>query len=394
MNTEAGWRHKAKVDIIIPVHNQAEYVEKLLASLRVARNAIPAEIIVIDDGSTEEATLHVLDSFSEMGAITLLRNQINMGFTRTVNRGMALHLDRDVVLLNSDTMVHGDWLDRMAACAYSAPKIASVNPLTTQYGSHISCYPGLAQKFDGDLELTGQELSQICSQFNDRYYVDVHATVGFCMYIRRACLVDIGYFDAKSFPTAYGEETDFCYRAGKVGWRHRIAGDSYVEHFNGKSFGARTRKLKEDMVAALARLHPDVVNYDRRFAQQDPIRPLRRQVDLGRLRRLLRGADRIRVATSQDNVDVDGGVALILEAENIAFVSVLGESLPNIGSFELPKDVVSFNRALKTLAVDSLVFKSETTLETFRSLVAGQPYETAIAAQIQLDRTFSRVEQS
>jgi hypothetical protein len=119
-----------------------------------------------------------------------------------------------------------------------------------------------------------------------------------------------------------------------VGWRH----------FNGKSFGERTLKLKEDMVAAFARLHPDVADYDRWFARHDPVRRLRRQVDLGRLKRVLRGSNEIRVAMSQDCVN-DGGVALVLNAENknIAFASVLGESLPNIGSFLLrPQEVIDF----------------------------------------------------
>ena len=387
VNIESGQNCVAKVDVIVPVYNQAEYVENLLASLCVSHNVTPAEIIVIDDCSTEESTIDVLKSYVERGAITLLKNQENMGFTRTVNRGMAWHRDRDVVLLNSDTAVHGDWLDRMAACAYSEPNIATVNPLTSQYGSHISCYPGLAEKFDGDLELSGQELSEICAYFNHRHYVGVHTTVGFCMYIRRQSLDSIGYFDAKSFPTAYGEESDFCHRARKVGWRHLIAGDAYVEHFNGKSFGESTHSLKEHMVAAFSRLHPDGVYCDQRFVRLDPLRTLRKQVDFGRLKRLLRGANEIRVVMAGEKSDNNENVGLILDGENkkLTFASVLGdESLPNIGSFRLPKDVASLNQALRLLAIDCLNFKDKLALELFRSLVAGKPYEIRFAAQIQL----------
>ena len=147
MEREAQRNNGSTVNIVVPVFNQAPYVEVLLASLIAARNATPAEIIVIDDGSSEPATLELLDAHAKSGTITLLRNETNLGFTRTVNRGMLLHGDRDVVLLNSDTKVHRDWLDRLAACAYAAPKIATVNPITSQFGSHISCYPGLARKF-------------------------------------------------------------------------------------------------------------------------------------------------------------------------------------------------------------------------------------------------------
>jgi GT2 family glycosyltransferase len=375
----------ARVDVIVPVYNQADYLENLLASLSVAHNVTPVEVIVIDDCSTEQSTLHVLDSYVKREAITLLKNQENIGFTRTVNRGMALHRDRDVVLLNSDTCVHNDWLDRMAACAYSEPNIATVNPLTSQYGSHISCYPGLARKFDGDLELSGDELSKICALVNHGFHANVHTTVGFCMYIRRQSLDCIGYFDAENFPTAYGEETDFCYRARKVGWVHRIAGDAYVEHFNGKSFGERADKLKENMVAAFSRLHPESRYCDEHFAKHDPIGMLRKRVDFGRLKRLLFGVTEIPVITAGEKNHKNGSVALVLDGENkkIAFASALRDgSLPNIGPFRLPNDVVSLNQALGLLAVDRLHFKDTSALILFRSLVAGKPYEIQLTAQI------------
>jgi GT2 family glycosyltransferase len=385
MNNESQGECAGAVDIIIPVFNQARYVEALLESLGEANNATPVEIIVIDDGSTERATLELLKSYDERGVITLVRNQANIGFTRTANRGMALHTDRDVVLLNSDTIVHGDWLDRMVACAYSGSKIASVNPLTSQYGSHISCYPSLTNKFDGDLELSGKELGEICARLNDRRYVDVPTTVGFCMYIRRQSLRDVGFFDATHFPVAYGEETDFCYRAGKAGWRHRVAGDAYVEHFEGKSFGGQKQELKRSMVSALARLHPDLMDCDQRFARQDPLRPLRKQVDLGRLCRLLAGASDIRVLLDREYVEIHDRVSLVLDAEKrtVSFTSELGyQSLPNIGTFELPKDIADFNRVLRILGITCLFCDNDSVLGKLQSLVAGQPYEMGLAARI------------
>lgn len=375
----------AKVDIIIPVHNQAKYVEALLKSIGEADNIAPVEVIVIDDSSTDRVTLEVLNSYRKGGAITLIRNETNMGFTRTVNSGMALHKDRDVVLLNSDTIVHGDWLDRMAACAYSGTKIASVNPLTNQYGSHVSCYPGLTNKFDGDLELSGKELGQICAKFNDKRYVEVPTTVGFCMYIRRQVLLEVGYFDAKHFPVAYGEETDFCYRSGKAGWRHRIAGDAYVEHSEGKSFGEQKHELKLSMVSALARLHPDRIDCDQRFARLDPLRPLRKQVDLGRLRRLMGGTEHIRVSLVEEYVENDNRVALVLDAEknNLSFASAgARRSLTNMGCLKLPKDIAELNRMLRVLGIICLVCDNEHVLGKLRSLAAGRPYEMGIAAQI------------
>jgi GT2 family glycosyltransferase len=385
MEREAKRNFGSTVDIVVPVFNQAPYVEVLLASLIAARNATFAEIIVIDDGSSEPDTLELLDTHAKSGAITLLRNETNLGFTRTVNRGMLLHGDRDVVLLNSDTKVHGDWLDRLAACAYAAPNIATANPITSQFGSHIGCYPGLARKFDGALELTSEELAGICAEVNHGKAADVHTTVGFCMYIRRAALEDVGLFDAKNFPVGYGEESDFCYRSRRVGWRHRIAGDAYVEHFEGKSFGARKRRLIADMSAIFSKLHPDFSECDRSFAKRDPVRPLRRQIDLGRLKRLLAGAQRIEVASAA--AAPEKGVRLHLDGDRkiARFVSALPvDSLPNIGDFHLPRDILAFNRALATLGVTQLICADRATRKIYEASVAGLPYETGLAAEIHL----------
>ncbi len=376
-----------KVDVIIPVYNQALLVDNLLNSICASTNRTQAEIIVIDDSSTEQETVDLLHAYETKGRITLLRNEENRGFTGTVIRGMACHRERDVVLLNSDTVVYGDWLDRMVACAYSAVNIATVNPLTNQYGSHIGCYPGLVKKYDEILEVDGRELNQLCAEYNDRRYVDTHTTVGFCMYVRRQALLSIGGFDAKHFPTGYGEETDFCYRALKFGWRNCVTGDVYVEHLEGQSFGERKRKLKEDMVAAMARLHPDYANLDRRFFRQDPLRSLRRRVDLGRLKRLLGGANQLRVVTHRESCGTASGVALLLDVEkrNVQFYTGLDKaSLPNIGTFKLPRDIANLNLALKLLSVDRLVFSKKSACNEFQSMVLGTTYELPIAARITL----------
>ena len=69
---------------------------------------------------------------------------------------------------------------------------------------------------------------------------------GFCMLVRRACLDEVGLLDAEAFPRGYGEENDFCMRAGRAGWRHVIDDCTYVFHDRSKSFG----EAKTDLMAA------------------------------------------------------------------------------------------------------------------------------------------------
>ena len=371
------------VDIIIPVYNQFALVCQCIRSILDAKCSTPFEILVIDDASTDEELKRHLAALAADGVISLSSNPRNLGFTRTVNFGMTMHQDRDVLLLNSDTIVYGDWLDRIAAGAYSADRIASVNPMTTQRGSHISCYPGLAEPYDGELEVSDEELNRIANQMNAGKYVDVHTTVGFCMYIRRSSLEDIGYFDVVHFPVAYGEESDFCYRAAKAGWSHRIAGDVFVTHLEGKSFNDRKATLMEEMLRKFNILHPEVAAVDRNFRDRDPVRRLRAGLDLGRVKALLGGRKTI-------DVYLDDGVSAASAPPNVWLEYSPGnqklrlrfrdypESLTNLDAFDLPTNIAKFNHAMRILDISGLECSCDACRLALATAVAPLPGEIGL----------------
>ena len=83
--------------------------------------------------------IRLASRLGEANVITLLENPVNTGFVNTVNRGMVLHPERDVVLLNSDTEVNGDWLDRLRRYAGSDPMIGTVTPFSNN--ATICSYP-------------------------------------------------------------------------------------------------------------------------------------------------------------------------------------------------------------------------------------------------------------
>ena len=75
---------------------------------------------------------------------------------------------------------------------------------------------------------------------------------GFCLYMKRAVLREIGVLDEAAFPQGYGEENDWCQRAEAAGWRHVIAGNVLVRHARSASFGhERRRALGEQGMAVL-----------------------------------------------------------------------------------------------------------------------------------------------
>jgi GT2 family glycosyltransferase len=371
------------LDVIVPVHNQRPLVEACLASVLATRNAIPFELLVVDDASTDRELKAWLAQLAEAGRLTLLTNVVNLGFTKSVNLGMQLHPNRDVLLLNSDTVVYADWLDRLRRAAYSQPRVASVNPLTN--ASHIGSYPYRSANGSVRFEISDQRLDALAAEVNRERRVVVHSTVGFCMYIRRAALDDLGYFDAEHFSAGYGEESDFCYRARKVGWRHLVTGDVFVRHWEGQSFGERKARLVAEMIDVFRRLHPDLAANDRNFAQRDPIRPLREALDLSRLKLLLAGVTELPCFASYDQRAAAAATPALLfdaAAGAIQFVVAGVDSLPNLPRHVLPAEVVAFNTMLAQLGIAALRFSEDAAASSFAARLRGRPMDVGLAATI------------
>lgn len=264
------------VDIIVPVYRGMESTRRCVESVLACPCGTPFELVIVDDASPDPVLSVWLDQVAATGRITLHRNPENLGFVATVNRAMALHPERDAVLLNSDTEVAGDWLDRLAACVASDPVIGTVTPFTNN-GS-ICSYPTplVANDFPSGCSLA--ELDAIFARTNAGQTRDVPTGVGFCLYIRRACWLALDGFDAVHFGRGYGEECDFCMRAGKAGWRNVLCADVFVFHEGAVSFGAERKGLMDRGAAAMSKLHPDYHEKVMAFLREDPLRALRDNV--------------------------------------------------------------------------------------------------------------------
>lgn len=265
------------VDIIIPVHNAREETLRCIDSVLRSENQTPSEIIVIDDASHDKNLRQSLEKLAEQGVLTLVRNEVNLGFPATVNRGMALHVDRDVVILNSDTLVHGTWLDRMRQSAQSDWKVATVTPFTNN--GEICSYPMICQSQPMPSEEELARLDDLVARTNTRLTVTLPTAVGFCMYIRRTVLNEIGDFDALRFQRGYGEENEFCLRARTHGYRNLLAADVFVGHEGGSSFGDSKQELIRQGLEELQSLYPGYEDEVHRFIDSDPVRWLRQRMD-------------------------------------------------------------------------------------------------------------------
>ena len=98
-----------------------------------------SRVIVVDDASPEPELAAALDRLAAHRKITLIRHAENKGFPAAANAGLRACAGRDVVLLNSDTLVPPGWLGRLRAAAYAAADIGTVTPLSND--ATILSYP-------------------------------------------------------------------------------------------------------------------------------------------------------------------------------------------------------------------------------------------------------------
>ena len=270
------------VDIIVPVFRGLDDTRCCLESVLAAPGHTQWRLIIINDCSPEPEVTEWLRSFALRDArIQLLENSENLGFVATVNRGMALSHDNDVLLLNSDAEVANDWLDRIQRAAYSAARVASVTPFSNN--ATICSYPRFCQANEMPGGFNTTSLDQLFAQNLAGQSVDIPTGVGFCMYIRRQCLQDIGLFDVANFGKGYGEENDFCIRAEQAGWTNLHALDVFVRHAGGISFGDTKSARELQAMETLRRLHPGYESDVHAYVQRDPAGPARLAIDIARI---------------------------------------------------------------------------------------------------------------
>lgn len=227
-----------EIAIVIPIYNAADAVERCIASV-LAHTTGNSRLILIDDASSDPAIAPLIARHAQRARVEVLHNAQNLGFTATVNRGMQLAGNADVVLLNADTEVAANWLQGLRQAAYAHADIATATAVSDNAGAfsvpeleHENTWPS-AWQFTHAARALWQEAGHVMPE--------LPTGNGFCMYIRREVLDAIGLFDAEAFPQGYGEENDFCQRAAASGWRHVIAGKVLVHHERSLSFGIERR---------------------------------------------------------------------------------------------------------------------------------------------------------
>ena len=246
MQTEVNLEKAGTVSIVIPSYNTKSLLYDCLNSIVNNSKEIP-EIIVIDDCSNDGSYEDVKRDFN---FLIIDKNSNNLGFVRTVNKGISLSSGKFILVLNSDTIFIEDSITKMTEfmlkhenCGIAGCKIIDSKKniqytcarRRTTFFSNLWEQLYLSNLFPKN-RIFGSELM---SYWDHNECRDVDAISGAFMMIRRECLDQIGYFD-EIFNSHY-EDIDLCYRAKKAGWHVLYNADTTIIHLSGQSFGISPR---------------------------------------------------------------------------------------------------------------------------------------------------------
>ena len=218
-----------KVSIVILTWNGVELTKRCLDSLMKSEGISDVNIIIVDNGSTDGT----IDYLEGLDFITLLKNDENLGYAKGVNRGiLAADDDSDIILLNNDTEFNDFlWLIKLFNTANESNKygVTGVKILqgTTDILQHCGAYLPL-DTFWGQ-QITGGEID--VGQYSGIH--ECESVVFACAYIKNDVIKEIGLLEEKFF--AYFEDTDYCLRAKRAGYKIIINGDITISHFESSS---------------------------------------------------------------------------------------------------------------------------------------------------------------
>jgi GT2 family glycosyltransferase len=237
------------LSIIIVTWNSQEYIRNCLDSIFLSSGNFSSEVIVVDNGSSDQ-TAKIVEEFYPQ--VNLIQNKRNLGYAKANNQGIEEANGKYLLLLNPDTQVFEDALSLMYEFMEQNPKVGALGPklLNPDKTVQSSCrefptFSILIWEFSGLSRLFPK--SKVFGRWRMGYFDfdktrEVDQPMGSCLMLRRETLEDVGILD-ESFEMFFND-VDLCFRIRKKGWKIYFYPDANVIHHK----GASTRKAKAKMI--------------------------------------------------------------------------------------------------------------------------------------------------
>jgi len=203
----------------------------------IVPDGVAIKLIVVDNGSSLE-DWNALQNGMDHGDVTLIRNEINLGFAAGHNVVIREAIERKadyIWLLNNDALVNGDTLSGLLDVYDMTPDCGIVSPLI--YATH----DGRTVDFIGATHDWKNLRATHASDVATAEKMQTNCPTDFFVFgtaplVRMTALIDVGFLDEKFF--AYYEDDDLCARLARLGWSSKMAFSTSILHFRRKAVSA------------------------------------------------------------------------------------------------------------------------------------------------------------
>jgi GT2 family glycosyltransferase len=239
-----------RISIIIVSWNVRALLEKCLASLERYTNREECQVIVVDNASTDESVAMVQEKFPWVEVIV---NTENAGFARANNQALVRVTGEYVLLLNPDTEISSDTIEKCVQFMQTHPDAGAVGcKLLNADGSHqpsVRRFPTVLAMLFVLLKINkiwpnnSVVQSYLARDFDYSRTQSVGQIMGAFMFLPKKLIDQIGLFDERFF--IWFEEVDLCRRIWQSGRKVYYTPDTTIIHHGGESFGQQQTLIKQ-----------------------------------------------------------------------------------------------------------------------------------------------------
>ena len=244
-------RHKAEsfdISIVIPAYNNFSYTKQCVFSIFKNHPLLDFEIIIIDNGSTDE-TKEYFANFHGLKNFRFISNNENLGFAKASNMGVKVSSSENILFLNNDTVVSKGAIDELYysidAVEAKALKIGAAGPLLLYpdkkiqeagivFSENLVPYNAYSKT-----DIFGCWQSDIKNTIYIRSY---NALTAACLMLKKEIFEAAGGFD-EGYINGF-EDVDLCLKLREAGYKLIFNPKSIIFHFEEKTAGRKKHDIE------------------------------------------------------------------------------------------------------------------------------------------------------
>ena len=228
------------LSLCIVNYRARDYLKDCLESIYQSPPQVPFEVIVVDNAS-KDGTLEMLSELFPQ--VRVIENEVNLGYTHPMNQALAAASGKYRIQLNPDTLIPPGTFDCLYQYMEANPWVGICTPkvLNRDGTLQLQCRRSAARPWDTFTYVVGLSKlfphsktfsGYLMTYMDENQIFEVEAVSGSCMVIREDVIQQIGLLDELFF--AYQEDTDFCLRAGRAGWKIMYVPEAHIIHYGGQ----------------------------------------------------------------------------------------------------------------------------------------------------------------